>query len=135
MEFQTKSLLNYVPFVCLFILRANVLSCLKSLRAYVPSFFVCLSAYVPIFFHTCVSHFLSCAYIPATTRKIYWGSLLYLVLLFFSGIFDLSFHSKPQNKLLLVKLHAPNLPRGVLLSQLVHAQLRLILPILTYSTW
>ena len=45
-----------------------------------------------------------------------------LALLFFSGLFDLSFHSKPQNKLLLLKLHTSILSRGVLLFQLVHVQ-------------
>ena len=60
-------------------------------------------------------HF-SRVYVPKTTRKIYWsiywGSLLYLVLLFFSWLFYLSFHSKPQVNLLL-KLHTSILSFGV----------------------
>ena len=44
------------------------------------------------------------------------------LLMFFFGLFDLSFHSKPQNKLLLLKWHTSILIRRVLLSQLVHAQ-------------
>ena len=57
-----------------------------------------------------------------TTHKIYLGSLLYLVLLFFSGLFDLSFNSRPQNKLLLLRLHTSILSCGVLLFQLMHVQ-------------
>ena len=131
------SLLNYVAFVplltcltCLCVSRAYVSSCLKLLRAFVPSCLKLLRPYVPtclyIFFMPtrlrALNYFVpacthsSRAYVPTTTHKIYWVSLLYLVLLFFSWLFDLSFHSKPQNKLLLVKLHTPILSCRVLLS-------------------
>ena len=104
------------------------------LRAYVPSFFTCLYRltcqyiiFVPTY-HRALNYFVptcthfSRVYVPTTSHKIYQGSLLYLVLLFSSGLFDLSFHSKPQNKLLLLKLHTSILSYGVLLFQLVHAQ-------------
>ena len=115
---------------CLCASRAYVSSCLKLLRAFVPSCLKLLRPYVPtclyIFFMPTrlrsINYFVpacahsSRAYVPTTTHKIYWVSLLYLVLLFFSWLFDLSFHSKPQKKLLLVKLHTPILSCRVLLS-------------------
>ena len=92
-------LLNYLPIVPTG-LSAYVPSYLKLLRTYVSSFFRCLCVYVFMCLHifflptclralnyfvpTCV-HF-SRAYVPKTTHKIYWGSLLYLVLLFFFRI-------------------------------------------------
>ena len=39
-----------------------------------------------------------------------------------TGSFDLSFHTKPQNKLRLLRLYTLILSCGVLLSELVHAQ-------------
>ena len=133
------SLLNYVPFV------PTCLTCRRGYMPYVPMRLTCLRVYMPtclraFIFHvvpTCLSvyiyfsclrafvptraHFLR-AHVPTTTRKTYWGSLLFLVLLFFSGLIGLSFHSKPQNKLLFLKLHIPSLFCGVLLSQLVDVQ-------------
>ena len=91
------SLLNYVPFVptcftyltCLCALRAYLPSCLKLIRAYVPT---CLRAYGSTCLRALIFHMPTClhfsrAYVPTTTHKIYWGSLLYLALLFFSGLF------------------------------------------------
>ena len=69
----------------------------------------CLRAYVRLFF-ACLR-----TYVPTKTHKIYWGSLLYLVLLFFSRLFDLSFHSKPPNRFLLLQLHTSILSCGILL--------------------
>ena len=89
------------------------LSALGAHVPYMPKCLMCLRAlkyYVPM-----CPHF-SRAYAPKTTHKIYWGiywgSLLYLVLLVFSGLFYFSFHSKPQLNLLL-KLHTSILPFGV----------------------
>ena len=104
----------YAPYV------PQITTCL---RAYIPSFFTCLRAYMrihifPAYVPLCLNYFVptcahfSRAYVPTTTHKIYLGSLLYLVLLFFSELFDLSFHSKPQNKFLLLKLHTPILSWG-----------------------
>ena len=125
------SLLNHVPFVptrlrayvpeittCLTCLRAlnyNVPTRLRTLIFHVPTclhcyiYFSCLRA-LNYFVPTC-SHS-SRAYVPTTTHKIYWGSFLYFVLLFFSELFDFLFHSKPQNKLLLLKLHTQILSCG-----------------------
>ena len=119
---------TYVPYVptCLRALNYYVPTCLKLLRAYMFEYLHFSRAYVLtcvyiFFMPTCLcalnyfvptcAHF-SRAYVPTITHKIYWGSLLYLVLLFFSELFDLSFHSKPQNKLLLLKLHTPTLSCG-----------------------
>ena len=118
---------NYYAPTCLRALNYYVPTCPYFSRVYVPSFFTCLLAYVRIYIYiffmpTCLcvlNYFVptralfSHAYVPTTTHKIYWGSLLYLVLLLFSGLFDLSFHSKPQNKLLLLKLHTSILSCGV----------------------
>ena len=139
------SLLNYVPFVPtrLTYLRAlnyYVPTWLRLLCTYVPTCHIILSAYRPACTHFLRAYVLTCiyiyfcicmrsclkflvptyvhfsrAYVPTTTHQTYWGSLLYLVLLYFSRLFNLSFYSKPQNKLLL-KLHAPILSCGVLLS-------------------
>ena len=51
-------------------------------------------AYVP----TCAQF--SRAYVAWTTHKIYCSSVLFHILLFFSGLFDLSFNLKPQNSCL-----------------------------------
>ena len=61
-------------------------------RAYVLT---CLSI---IFVPTCAQF--SRAYVPWTTHKIYCSSVLSHILLFFSGLFDLSFNLKPQNSCL-----------------------------------
>ena len=128
---------HFVPtrFTCLCVLLA-----LCAFVPYVPiraSFFPCLSNYVLtylyiVFVFTCLCALyyfvLTCAhfsrvYVPKTTHKINRGSsLLLLVLLFFSGLFDVSLHSKPQKELLLLKLHNSVLACRVLVSQLVHAQ-------------
>ena len=92
------SLLNHVPYVAT-CLNALIFHVSKCLRTYI--YFLCLRALI-----------FSLTNAPKTTHKIYWGSLLYLVLLFSSELFDLSFHSKPQNKLLLLKLHTSILPCG-----------------------
>ena len=72
---EQRSLLNYVPYV------PTCLTCLCALLAYVPSCLKLIRAYVP----TCPCF--SRAHVPTATHKIYWGSLLYLALLFFSGLF------------------------------------------------
>ena len=122
----------YVP-TCLILLRVLNYCVPTCLRACVPSFFTCLRAYMHniFFMPTCLcalnyfvptcAHF-SRAYVPTTTHKIYWSSFLYLVLLVFSELFDLLFHSKPQNKLLLLKLHTPILSCGVFISRPLHTQ-------------
>ena len=70
-------------FMCL---HDNIYSlCLKLFRAYVRSFFTCLRA---------------CNQSQSILRLTSIPRML-----FFFGILDLSFHSKPQNKLLLLKLH------------------------------
>ena len=92
------SLLNHVPYVAT-CLNALIFHVSKCLRTYI--YFLCLRALI-----------FSLTNAPKTTHKIYWGSLLYLVLLFSSELFDISFHSKPQNKLLLLKLHTSILPCG-----------------------
>ena len=89
---------------------------LRALRAHVPYMLTCLMClhawkyYVPTYPH------FSRACVPTTTHKIdwgiYWGSLLYIVLLIFSELIYFSFHSEPQLNLLL-KLHASILPCGV----------------------
>ena len=101
---------------CLHFSRVYLLTCVYIYIFFMPTCLCVLNYFVPT--RALFSH----AYVPTTTHKIYWGSLLYLVLLLFSGLFDLSFHSKPQNKLLLLKLHTSILSYGVLLFQLVHAQ-------------
>ena len=139
------SLLNYVPFVptCLTCLRAlrayvpyaptaHVPTCPKPLRAHLPTRLKSLRARVP----TCpraLNHYApTClrAHVPPsiTCLRAYNHSQNILRLTsisriaVFSGLFDLSFHSKPPKKLLLLKLYTPVLSCGVLLSQLVHAQ-------------
>ena len=112
---------NYYVRTSLKLIGSDVPTCPYFSRAYVPSLFIpkCLRVLnysVP----TC-AHF-SSAYVPTTNHKIYWSSLLYLVLLFFSVLFGLSFYSKLQNKALLLKLHIWNLSCRVLLSQLVDVQ-------------
>ena len=100
-------------------------TCLRASNYYVPTclkLFTCLRALI-IHVPTCLHS--SRAYVLTTTHKIYWGSLLYFALLFFSGIFavfDLSFHSISQNKSLLLKLHTSILSCGGFLFQLVHIQ-------------
>ena len=86
-----KLLLAYVP-AYLKLLSVYVPTCVKLLRVYVPYVLMCiyiffvptclcaLSDFVPACAHC------SCAYVPTATQKIYWGSLLYLVLLFFLWI-------------------------------------------------
>ena len=108
----------YVP-TCLLALNYYVPTgfTLKLLHTYFPSFFAYLCAnlltclyifFVPLclrvlyFFLPTCAH-LSRAYVPTTTHKIYWGSLLYIVLF-------------------LLKLHTSILTCGVLLSQVVHGQ-------------
>ena len=56
---------------------------LRAFRAlnYMPTCLHVLNYYVP----TCP--YFSRDYVPTTTHKIYWDSLLYLALLFFSGLF------------------------------------------------
>ena len=89
----------YAPCVptCLRALNYYAPTCPYFLHAYVPSFFTCLYIFLmPTCFHAInyfvptYAHF-SCAYVEIS-HKIYWGSLLYLVLLFFSGLFDPLFH-------------------------------------------
>ena len=98
----------YVPYVtmcltCLLAFVPQINTCLRALNCYVPTWLRAYGVYVPtclkllrgyvptclraLIFHmpTCL-HF-SRAYVPTTTHKIYWGSLLYLALLFFSGLF------------------------------------------------
>ena len=93
-------------------------TCLRASNYYVPTClksFTCLRALI-IHVPTCLHS--SGAYVPTTIHKIYWGSLLYLALLFFSGlfaVFNLSFHSISQNKPLFLKLHTSILSCGVLL--------------------
>ena len=104
---------TYVP-LCLKLLRTYVPTCPHFSSAYVLTclyiFFMYLRA-LNCFVATCAQF--SCACVPTATHKIYWGSLLYLVLLFFSGLFDFSFHLNPQSKLLLLRLHTSILPCGV----------------------
>ena len=134
-------------FMCLPAFVPQITTCLRALNYCVPTRICAFIFQVPTCLHVCIYfstniyllyifyiyayiyfHFLptcthfSCAYMPTTTHKIYCGSLLYLLLLFFYGLFDLPFHSKPQNKLLPLKLHTQSLSCGVLLSQLVHIQ-------------
>ena len=131
-----KFLRAYVP-TCLKLLRACVPTCLKLLRAYVPKYpdfsraYVLTCVYI-LFMPTCLCAlnyfvptyaYFSRAYVPTTTHKVYWGSFPYLVvLLFYSELFGLSFHSKTQNKLLLLKLHTPILSCGFFLSRPLHTQ-------------
>ena len=91
--------LNYCVPTCLRALRAYVSTCLKLLRAYVPAYphfsrvyYVLTCVYI-FFMPTCLCAsnyfvptcaYFSSAYLPRTTHEIYWGSFLYLVLLFFS---------------------------------------------------
>ena len=109
---------NYYAPTCLRALIFHVSTCLHFSRVYVltwvyiyfffmPTCLCVLNYFVPT--RALFSH----AYVPTTTHKTYWDSHLYLVLLLFSGLFDLSFHSKPQNKLLLLKLHTSILSCGV----------------------
>ena len=108
--------------MCLYFSSAYVLTCLYIFfYKYILLYIFYIYAYIYFHFLPTCTHF-SCAYMPTTTHKIYCGSLLYLLLLFFYGLFDLPFHSKPQNKLLPLKLHTQSLSCGVLLSQLVHIQ-------------
>ena len=123
----------YVPSFFTF-LRAYVLTCLDisiylyiciSIYIYISIYITYIYIYIYIssisaFVPTC-PHF-SRVYVSTTNHKISWSSLLYLVLLLFSGMFDLSFHSKPHNKVLVLKLHIWKLSCGVLFFQLVHVQ-------------
>ena len=117
---------NYYAPTCLRALNYYVPTCPYFSRVYVPSFFTCLLAYVRIYiyiFHAyvplCLKLFRAYARSFFTCLRAYNHSqnilrfTLYLVLLLFSGLFDLSFHSKPQNKLLLLKLHTSILSCGV----------------------
>ena len=84
-----SSLLNYVPFVStsltgLHVLNFHVPTCLDIF--FVPTNLCVLNYFVP----TC-THF-SRAYMPLTTHKIYWGSLLYHLYCCFSLDY-LTFHS------------------------------------------
>ena len=110
----------YVP-TSLKLIGSYVPTCPYFSRAYVPSLFIPKCLRVLNYFVPTCAHF-SSAYVPTTNHKIYWSSLLYLVLLFFSVLFGLSFYSKLQNKALLLKLHIWNLSCRVLLSQLVDVQ-------------
>ena len=95
--------------------RAYVLTCVYIL--FMPTCLCALNYFVPSY------AYFSRAYVPTTTHKVYWGSFLYLVvLLFYSELFGLSFHSKTQNKLLLLKLHIPILSCGFFLSRPLHTQ-------------
>ena len=107
---------HYMP-MCVHFSRTCVPTCLHAyFYFFLPTCLCALNYFVPMCVH------LPRAYVSATAHKKYWGSLLYFVLPFFSRLFDLSFHSKPQNKILLLKLHAPILSCGILLSPLEHAQ-------------
>ena len=139
-----KLLRAYVP-TCL---RAYVSTRLKLLRAYVPTSLKLLRAYVPTYPHfsrvyvlkcvyiffmpTCLcalnyfvpmcAHF-SRAYVPTTTHKIYWGSLLYLVLLFFFWIIwpFIPFKTPKQTPAFKTAYLSPNL-RGFVTSTAASAE-------------
>ena len=127
---------NYYVLTCLGALHYYVAMCLQALnyyvptwlRAYVSSFFTCLYIlacqykFFAAIYLRALNYFLSTSahfsrdYVPSTTY-----SLLHLVLLFFSRLFDLLSHSKQS--LLLLKLHTANyILWGFLVSQLVRAQ-------------
>ena len=113
----------YVP-TCLRASNYYVLTCLGSLNYYVAMCLRALNYYVPTWLRACVSSFFTCLYILACQYKFFGPiylralnyflstsahfsrdyvpsttySLLHLVLLFFSRLFDLLSHSIPQNK-------------------------------------
>ena len=113
----------YVP-TCLRASNYYVLTCLGTLNYYVAMCLRALNYYVPTWLRACVSFFFTCLYILACQYKFFAAiylralnyflstsalfsrdyvpsttySLLHLVLLFFSRLFDLSSHSIPQNK-------------------------------------
>ena len=106
--YEPMCLRAYVPCLpkCLRLLRGYVpcITTCRCLRAYVL-FFRCLRAYILFgayvlscleLFSAHVHLFFTCLRTKSHS-KIYWGSALYLVLLSFYGLFDFSFHSKPQN--------------------------------------
>ena len=107
---------------CLHFSRASVLTCL-----YIFFYKYIFMIYI---LHICLYIFLFPAYVRSFftclgpynhSQNILW--LISIPCIAVSlWIFDLSFHSKPQNKLLLLKLHTPTLSCVVLLSQLVHVQ-------------
>ena len=81
---------TYLTYLCA--LRAYVPLCHELICAYVPTCFKLLRAYMPtclraLIFHVPMCLHFSHAYVPTTTHKIHSDSLLYLALLFFSGLF------------------------------------------------
>ena len=106
---------------CLKLLRAYVPTCL---RACAPSFFTCLHAYMCIYifrayvslclklFRTYVHSFLHFYLRAYNHSKNILRFIFMPCIAVFSELFDLLFHSKPQNKLLLLKLHTPTLSCG-----------------------
>ena len=78
--------LNYYVLTCLRALIFHVATCSHISRTYVLTclyiFFMPIRLHALNYFIPMCAHF-SRACVPATTHKIYWGSLLYLVLLFF----------------------------------------------------
>ena len=117
--------------LCAFIF--HVLTCLHFSRAYVLTcLYIFFYKYIFIIYilHICLYIFLFPAYVRSFftcsrahnhSQNILWLTSIPCIAVSL-WIFDLSFHSKLQNKLLLLKLHTPSLSCGVLLSQLVHVQ-------------
>ena len=117
--------------LCAFIF--HVLTCLHFSRAYVLTcLYIFFYKYIFIIYilHICLYIFLFPAYVRSFftcsraynhSQNILWLTSIPCIAVSL-WIFDLSFHSKPQNKLLLLKLHTPSLSCVVLLSQPVHVQ-------------
>ena len=123
----------YTPYVlqnttCLRALNYNVPTCLRALIFHVPT---CLHAYIYIFhaylalclklFRTQMRSFLTCIRAYHHSQNILRLTSIPCNAVF-SDLFGLSFHSKPQNKLLLLKMHTPILSCRVLLSRPLHTQ-------------
>ena len=144
-----QSLLTYVPFVpmrltclraclphitmCVCAFVPQIATCPYFSRAHMPSFFTCQRTYLPIYIfhaqtpsclkllHTYVRSFFTCLRAYNHSQNILSFTSVPCIAVF-SRFFDLLFNSKPQNKLLLVKLHTPILSCVVLLSRQMHAQ-------------
>ena len=144
-----QSLLTYVPCVpmrltclraclpqittCVCAFVPQIATCPYFSRVHVPSFFTCLRTYLPIYIfhaqtpsclkllHTYVRSFFTCLRAYNHSQNILSFTSVPCIAVF-SRLFDLLFNSKPQNKLLLVKLHTPILSCVVLLSRPMHAQ-------------
>ena len=116
-----KLLCAYAP-MCPYFSRASVLTCLYIFfYKYIFIIYILHICLYIFLFPAYVRSFFTCSRAYNHSQNILWLTSIPCIAVSL-WIFDLSFHSKLQNKLLLLKLHTPSLSCGVLLSQLVHVQ-------------